>query len=92
MDRFADTPSTRLEKRTRFTACNASRGPRRSAAVEDHSVRVALEQGNRMLRICWRTIFISSNHHGYDKPLKQLGVLSRQAKIRRATGASNVSD
>ena len=30
--------------------------------------------------------------NGYDKPLKQLGVLSRQAKIRRATGASNVSD
>ena len=36
------------------------------------------------------TIFICGKPQRYDKPLKQLGLLSRQADIRRVTGASSV--
>ena len=42
-------------------------------------------------RICWQTIFICGKPQQYDKPLKQLGLLSRQADIRRVTGASSVN-
>jgi len=41
-------------------------------------------------RICWQAIFINGNHSGNGKPLKQLGLLSRHADIRRATRASSV--
>jgi 3(or 17)beta-hydroxysteroid dehydrogenase len=44
-----------------------------------------------MPRICWQTIFICGNHRGNGKPLKQLKLLSRQADIRRVTGASGVN-
>ena len=44
-----------------------------------------------MPRICWQTIFICWKPQRYDKPLKQLGLLSRQADIRRVTGASSVN-
>ena len=44
-----------------------------------------------MPRICWQTIFICGKPQRYDKPLKQLGLLSRQADIRRVTGASSVN-
>jgi hypothetical protein len=44
-----------------------------------------------MPRICWQTIFICGKPQRYDKPLKQLGLLSRQANIRRVTGASSVN-
>ena len=37
-------------------------------------------------RICWHTIFICGKPQWYGKPLKQLGLLSRQAHIRRVTG------
>jgi hypothetical protein len=43
------------------------------------------------LRICWQTIFICGKPQWYGKPLKQLGLLSRQADIRRVTGASSVN-
>ena len=42
-------------------------------------------------RICWHTIFICRKLQWYGKPLKQLGLLSRQADIRRVTGASSVN-
>jgi hypothetical protein len=44
-----------------------------------------------MPRICWQTIFIRGNHRGNGKLLKQLGLLSGQADIRRVTGASSVN-
>ena len=44
-----------------------------------------------MPRISWQTIFICGKPQRYDKPLKQLGLLSRQADIRRVTGASSVN-
>jgi hypothetical protein len=53
--------------------------------------QVPFEQGNRMPRICWQTIFICGNHRGNCKRLKQLELLSRQADIRRVTGASSVN-
>jgi threonine dehydrogenase-like Zn-dependent dehydrogenase len=44
-----------------------------------------------MPRICWQTIFICGKPQRHDKSLKQLGLLSRQADIRRVTGASSVN-
>ena len=43
-----------------------------------------------MPRICWHTIFICRKPQWYGKPLKQRGLLSRQANIRRGTGASRI--
>jgi hypothetical protein len=51
--------------------------------------RFPFEQGNRMPQICWQTTFICGNYRGSGKPLKQLELLSRQADIRRVTGASS---
>ena len=42
-------------------------------------------------RICWHTIFICGKPQWYGKPLKQRGLLSRQADIRRVTGTSSVN-
>jgi hypothetical protein len=42
-----------------------------------------------MPQICWQTTFICGNYRGSGKPLKQLELLSRQADIRRVTGASS---
>jgi len=42
-------------------------------------------------RNCWQTIFICGEPQWYGKPLKQLGLVSRQADIRRVTGASRVN-
>ena len=42
-------------------------------------------------RICWHTIFICGTPQWYGKPLKQRGLLSRQADIRRVTGTSSVN-
>jgi hypothetical protein len=53
-------------------------GSRRAAGSRKHS--------SGMPRICWRTIFICRKLQWYGKPLKQLGLLSRQADIRRVTG------
>jgi HAD superfamily hydrolase (TIGR01509 family) len=50
-----------------------------------------LEHSSGMPRICWQTIFICGKPPRYDKPLKQLGLLSRQADTRRVTGANSVS-
>ena len=58
-------------------------GSRRAVGSRKHS--------SGMPRICWRTIFICGKPQRYDKPLKQLGLLSRQADIRRVTGASSVN-
>ena len=58
-------------------------GSRRAAGSRKHS--------SGMPRICWQTIFICGKPQRYDKPLKQLGLLSRQADIRRVTGASSVN-
>ena len=58
-------------------------GSRRAAGSRKHS--------SGMPRICWQTIFICGKPRRYDKPLKQLGLLSRQADIRRVTGASSVN-
>jgi len=44
-----------------------------------------------MPRICWQTIFICGKPQWYGKPLKQRGLLSRQADIRRVTCASRVA-
>ena len=56
--------------------------------IEDRAARF----GERKLyRICWQTIFICGKLQGYGKPLKQLGLLSRQADIRRVTGASSIN-
>jgi hypothetical protein len=55
-------------------------GSRRAAGSRKHS--------SGMRRVCWRTIFICEKPQRYDKPLKQLGLLSRQADIRRVTGAA----
>jgi HEAT repeat protein len=41
-------------------------------------------------RICWQTIFICRKPQRYGKPLKQLGLLSRQVDIRLVAGASSV--
>ena len=58
-------------------------GSRRAAGSRKHSSGIP--------QICWRTIFICGKPQRYDKPLKQLGLLSRQADIRRVTGASSVN-
>ena len=58
-------------------------GLRRAAGSRKHS--------SGMPRICWQTIFICGKPQRYDKSLKQLGLLSRQADIRRVTGASSVN-
>src|SRR5215472_1334597 len=39
----------------------------------------------------WRTIFTCGNPQWYGKPLKQRGLLSRQADIRRGTDASRIA-
>ena len=52
--------------------------------AEKHSNGMPPESG-------WHTIFICRKLQWYGKPLKQLGLLSRQADIRRVTGASSVN-
>src|SRR5262249_13966899 len=44
-----------------------------------------------MARICWHTIFLCGKPQWYGKPLKQRRLLSRQADIRRGTGASRIA-
>src|SRR5262249_52437306 len=51
--------------------------------VEKHS--------NGTSRICWHTIFICAKPWWYSKLLKQQGLLSCQADIRRGTGASRIA-
>src|SRR5215467_12720073 len=45
----------------------------------------------RKARICWHTIFICGKPHWYGKLLKQRGLLSRQADIRRGIDASRIA-
>ena len=54
-------------------------------------VRRVEKPSNGMPRICWQTIFICGKPQWYGKPLKQRGLLSRQADIRRVTCASRVA-
>src|SRR5215472_13304024 len=56
----------------------------RFLAIEKHS--------NRNARICWHTIFISGKPQWYSKSLKQRGLLSHQADIRRVAGARSYID
>src|SRR5215469_14623410 len=45
----------------------------------------------RKARICWHTIFICGKPQWYGKLLKQRGLLSRQADIRRGIDASRIA-
>ena len=44
-----------------------------------------------MPQICWHTIFTWGKPQWYGKPLKQRGLLSRKADIRRGSGASRIA-
>src|SRR5215470_3412599 len=59
-----------------------------SARLE--AVRLVEGALDGMPRICWYTIFICGKPLRCDKPLKQLGLLSRQADIRRVTGTGSI--